>query len=326
MVDLPGTVEMRTPYPGQLKRGYIQSWNLFIERKLISDIKIEVGYVGTQTTNQFANLQVNTAEPGGRQPLDVRYGRTANTNIWDGFLSANYHALQVAVNRRYSNGLFIKGAYTRSKAINMTDDTGVGGLTFNSPSAIHRNRALAGYDIPHNLQLGAAYELPFGKGKKWASDGAAAHIFGGWQLSPVFSAVKGRPFNVTASTASLQAPGTNTQTPDIVGPINKLGGVGPGQPFYDPSAFRAVTGPPRFGSTGRNILRGPGFVNLDLSILRTFRITEGSTLDFRVDAFNFTNTPHFNNPASNISGGNFLVITSAVQDQRQFRFGLRFGF
>lgn len=326
VVDLPGTVEMRTPYPGQLHRGYIQSWNLFVERKLISDIKVEVGYVGTQTTHQLADIQVNTAEPGGVQPLLAKYGRNANTLLWDGFLSSNYHALQVAVNRRYSNGLFIKGAYTWSKAINMTDDTGWAGLIYNSPSAISRNRALAGYDIPHNLQLGASYELPFGKGKKYASNGGAAAIFGGWQVGPLFSAVNGRPFSVTASTASLQAPGTNTQNPDQVGEVVKLGGVGPGQPFYDPSAFRAVTGAPRFGSVGRNTLRGPGFVNLDLSLLRTFRIKERSTLDFRVDAFNFTNTPHFNNPAANISAGNFMVITSAMNDQRQFRFGLRFGF
>jgi hypothetical protein len=328
VVDLPGTVEMRTPFPRQLNRGYIQSWNLFVERKLISDIKVEIGYVGTQTTHQLGDIQINTAEPGGRQPLEVKYGRTANTLLWDGQFSANYHAMQVAVNRRFSQGLLIKGAYTWSKAINMVDDTGWATLMWNSPSAIGRNRALAGYDIPHNLQLGAAYELPFGKGKKWASEGAAAHIFGGWQLSPVFSAVQGRPFNVVASNASLQAPGqgANTQTPDLVGEINKLGGVGPGQPFFDPSAFRVVSGAPRYGSLGRNVLRGPGFVNLDLSIVRTFRPTEGSTLDFRIDAFNFTNTPHFNNPAANISSGNFMIITSARNDQRQFRFGLRFGF
>jgi Carboxypeptidase regulatory-like domain/TonB dependent receptor len=326
VVDLPGTVTMRTPYLGRFNRGYIQSWNLFIERKLINDIKVEVGYAGTQSSHQLAALQVNTAEPGGQQPLNVKYGRTADTLLFDGFLSANYHALQVAINRRYSNGLFIKGAYTWSKAINMTDDTGTATLDYNSPSAISRNRALSGYDIPHNLQLGASYELPFGKGKKLASNGLAATLFGGWQLSPLFRAVKGRPFSVTASNTSLQAPGSNTQNPDQVGEVRKLGGVGPGQPFYDPSAFQLVTGTPRFGTVGRNTLRGPGEVNLDLSILRTFRIKERSTLDFRVDAFNFTNTPHFMNPASNISGGNFLIITQAWPDQRQFRFGLRFGF
>jgi hypothetical protein len=59
--------------------------------------------------------------------------------------------------------------------------------------------------------------------------------------------------------------------------------------FFDPAAFRLVTGAARFGSSGRNVLRGPGFGNLDVSLLRTFRITEGTTLDFRVDSFNFTN-------------------------------------
>lgn len=326
VVPLPGTVQQRSPYAGELHRGYIQSFNLFFERKLISDIKIEVGYVGTQTTHQLADLEANAAEPGGQQPLAVKYGRTASTLLWDGFLSSNYHALQVAINRRFSQGLFIKGAYTYSAAINMTDDTGWAGLTFNSPSAIHRNRARAGYDIPHNFQLGAAYELPFGRGKKWANEGAAAAVLGGWQLSPIFSAVSGRPFTVTAAGATLQAPLGGTQTPDLVGEVRKLGGTGPGDPYYDASGFRLVTGPPRFGTAGRNILRDPYYVNIDLSLIRTFRITEKVSTDFRVDCFNCTNTPHFNRPGTNMSGGNFLIITSARDDQRLFRFGLRIGF
>jgi hypothetical protein len=333
-VNLPGTVQMRTPYPGQLHRGYIQSWNLFVERKFIADFKIEAGYVGTQTVRALGDTEGNAAEPGGVQPLNARYGRTASTLLWDGQFSANYHALQVAINRRYSNGLFIKGAYTWSKAINMTDDTGWAGLTFNSPSQRARNRALAGYDIPHNFNIGAAYELPFGKGRKWASDGAAAAVLGGWQLSTIYNAVMGRPFHVFADGGSANAPlsGGQAQTPDLIGKVNKLGGIGSAvlgvanQPFFDASGFRLVTGTPRFGSSGRNVLRGPGYANLDVSLIRSFRITERVTTDFRVDSFNFTNTPHFNNPANNMSAGNFLVITSAAQDQRQFRFGLRIGF
>ncbi|MEK7833480.1 MAG: TonB-dependent receptor, partial [Acidobacteriota bacterium] len=272
-VDLPGTVQMRTPYPGQLHRGYIQSWNLFVERKLISDIKIEVGYVGTQTVRALGDTEGNAAEPGGVQPLNAKYGRTASTLLWDGQFSANYHALQVAVNRRFANGLFLKGAYTWSKAINMTDDTGWAGLTFNSPSQRGRNRALAGYDIPHNFNIGSAYELPFGKGKKWASDGATASVLGGWSVSTVLSAVQGRPFTVSADGGSANAPGAGTQTPDLIAKSNKIGGVGTtviggtDQLFYDPAAFRLVTGAARFGSAGRNILRGPGYGNIDVSLL-----------------------------------------------------------
>jgi hypothetical protein len=331
-VNLPGTVQMRTPINGKVQRGYIQSWNLFVERKLISDIKVEVGYVGTQTVRALGDTEGNAAEPGGTQPLNARYGRTASTLLWDGQFSANYHALQVAINRRFSNGLFLKGAYTWSKAINMTDDTGWAGLTFNSPSQRARNRALAGYDIPHNFNIGTAYELPFGKGKKFASEGAAAAVLGGWSLSTILNAVQGRPFTVVADAGSCACPSGGSQTPDLIGKSTKLGGIGTttltgtDNRFFDPTAFRLVTGTARFGSAGRNILRGPGFGNLDVSLLRTFRVTEGMTLDFRVDSFNFTNTPHFNNPNNNMSGGRFLVITSAAQDQRQFRFGLRLGF
>jgi hypothetical protein len=79
-VPLPGTVQMRSPYNRGLNRGYIQSWNLFVERKLISDIKVEVGYVGTQTTKQLADLEVNASEPGqaAQAALNARYGQHAS--------------------------------------------------------------------------------------------------------------------------------------------------------------------------------------------------------------------------------------------------------
>ena len=356
-VALPFNADMRSPYKGTLHRGYIQSWNLFVERKLPADFKVEVGYVGTQTTHQLADIDVNAAQgPNGARQL-AALGRTGSTLLWDGFLSANYHALQVALNRRLSKGIFVKGAYTWSKAINMTDDTGWAGLPlFNAQSQISRNRALAGYDIPQNFQIGAAAELPFGKGKKWADSGPTSAILGGWQVSSIFSSVSGRPFTVTAGTGSLNAPG-NSQTPDIVGDTNILGNTGPGSSWFNPLAFRPVeyslgnantfpSAARRFGSAGRNILRNPGYVNLDVSLARNFRVTEKVTMEFHVDAFNFTNTPHFNGAGGNASAptrdaqGNitrnpttgqlnlngFTEITSSAQDQRQFRFGLRFVF
>jgi hypothetical protein len=345
---------MRSPYAGTLHRGYIQSWNLFVERKLVADLKVEVGYVGTLTTHQFADINVNVSQAPNEtnRPLSG-IGRTANTLLWDGFLSANYHALQVALNRRLSRGIFVKGAYTWSKAINMTDDTGWAGLPlFNAQSQISRNRALAGYDIPHNFQIGTAIELPFGKGKQWASGGGASKVLGGWTVSSIFSAVTGRPVTVTAGGGSLNSTG-NSQTPDIVGDTSILGGTGPGQSWFDPNAFRPVEFSPgyivpagrRWGTAGRNIIRNPGYVNMDFTLGRGFRLTESVKLDFQVDAFNFTNTPHFNGPGTNASAptrdaaGNILrdangnlrlngytEITSAIQDQRQFRFGFRLTF
>jgi hypothetical protein len=334
-VLLPGTVNMRSPYADKIHRGYIQSWNLFVERKLPGDFIVDVGYVGTQTTHQLNTLNINAAPaPGlGRngQPLFAKYGRSTTTFLWDGFTSAHYHAMQVALNRRLSRGLFVKGAYTWSKAINMVDDTGTDGLPlFNAPSQIIRNRARAGYDIPHNFQFGFAAEFPFGKGKKWAQDGVAGALLGNWQVNGVLSLVSGRPFTVTASDTSLNAPG-NSQTADLVkSKVEKLGGIGtavagvPDGRYFDPTAFANVTAV-RFGTTGRNILRGPGLENLDLSLFRVFSITERFKIEFRAESFNFTNTPHFNNPNSSVTANNFMVITSTNTNfpERQFRFGLK---
>jgi hypothetical protein len=218
----------------------------------------------------------------------------------------------------------VKGAYTYSKAIDYTDDDGWAGLTWNDTSILRRNRAQAGYNTPHIFQLAYVYELPVGKGKEWAnSGGVATAILTGWQTGGIFSAISGQPFSLTSS-ATLNAVG-QTQTPNQVGPTKKLGGVGTGQPFYDPSAFvdPAIN---TYGTVGRNTLLGPGSVNLDFSLFRTFKFRERLDLQFRVDAANLFNSPHFNNPNGGLGSGDFLTITSAKNDERQFRLGLRLAF
>jgi hypothetical protein len=112
--------------------------------------------------------------------------------------------------------------------------------------------------------------------------------------------------------------------------VEKLGGIGaavsgvPDGRYFDPTAFANVTAV-RFGTTGRNILRGPGLENFDLSLFHAFTITERFRLEFRAESFNFTNTPRFNNPVSGVTASNFMVITSTNANfpERQFRFGLR---
>jgi hypothetical protein len=309
----------------RLNRGYVQSWNFFVERELPGQFITAIGYVGTQTVRSFADLDINAAAPGAGtagRPLAQRFGRTVQTWAWNGYLSANYHALQVSINRRAADGLVIKGAYTYSAAINWTDEDGWAGVAFNYLPAFPRNRARAGYDIPHNFQIGFVYELPLGRGKKYANSGPVRWIVGDWQVNGVFASFQGRPFTVSANAASLNAPGS-IQTADQVKPVvEKLGGVGPGQFFYDRTAFAPVN-EVRFGNSGRNLLRGPGVVNMDLGIFRRFPLSERLVLEFRAEGHNASNTPHFENPASNVNAGNFMQVLSAQEDQRQVRFGLR---
>ena len=249
-----------------------------------------------------------------------------NTSLFDGLFSSNYHSLQATANRRFTSGLFVKASYTFSRAIDYTDDTpgaASGALSFNDPTATARNRAVAGYDRTHVLQGAWSYELP----SAWArGKGFAAVLARDWQINGVFSVYSGTPFTVTASTASLNAP-NNTQTADQVKPeVKKLGGVGIGNPYYDPSAFAPVTDP-RFGTSGRNVLRGPGVVNLSAGLFRKIPVKERLNLEIRAEAFNLTNTPHFSNPSANASNpANFMAITGAADDARLLRLGARLSF
>jgi hypothetical protein len=328
-IDVPLTANTVTLPGGKLHRGYIQSWNLVVEEKLPWGLIGSAGYVGTQTVRQFGLLDLNAGRVGlglAGRPYYAQYGRSVNTSLFDGLFSSNYHALQATLNRAFAGGLFLKTSYTFGKAINYTDDTpgaASGALIFNAPEMMSRNRAPAGYDRTHNLQFAWAYDVP----SDWLkSRGAAGLLLRDWQINGIMSTFTGTPFTVSAAAASLNAP-NNTQTADQVKTgVTKLGGIGIGSPYYDPASFAPVTAV-RFGTSGRNILRGPGVLNFNAGLFRKIRISERFGLDVRAEAFNLANTPHFGNPAANASNpANFMAVTSALDDARLFRLGLRLSF
>jgi hypothetical protein len=334
-VPLPGSNEMGYPVANkELKRGYIQSWNLIVEHKLPGEIVTSIGYVGTASVNGFAFLDINASQiPGSGnagRPLYPKFGRTATTREWDGRTHSNYHSLQATINRRVAGGLFLKGAYTYSHAI---DDANYGdwtGFSWNAASVFYRNRATSQLNVPHMFNIGYLYELPFGRGKQWATSGLSQAVLGGWQINGIFNAYMGRYYTLSASGASLNMPG-NAQTPDQILPtVKKVGMVGDDGTWFDTNAFARPTGA-RFGNVGRNTMIGPGVVNMDLSLFRTFKMTERLNLQFRAESFNLSNTPHFSNPNGNRNSSNFGKVLStqsadALGRSREFRFGLRLGF
>jgi len=247
--------------------------------------------------------------------------------LYDGMLHSNYHSLQVSLNRRFTGGLLLKGAYTYSRAIDMADYSDWTETLWPALSVWNRNRAPADFNIPQILQFAYVYELPFGSGKKWATSGASKTVLGGWQINGIFSSFKGRQYTLSADDTSLNMPG-NTQTPDQVKPtVEQLGKVGDDGTFFDTSAFAPLAPTDvRFGTVGRNTMRAPGVVNMDFSLFRTFKLTEKFNLQFRAETFNLTNTPHFNAPNGNVNSTRFGMVTGVVGDPRSFRFGLRFGF
>jgi hypothetical protein len=233
--------------------------------------------------------------------------------------------MQLQLNRPFKNGLLVRGAYTLGKAMNMTDDDGTSTFDYNAPEVFERNYALAGFDRRHTFTLAYAWQLPFG------TDGRTTLLnvlVKDWQVNGTLAAYSGTPFSVTASNTALDQRG-NLQTADLVGELKRVG-VGPDEPYYDPSAFANVT-ERRYGNTGRNQFRGPGYWNYNMSLFRSFPLPRGTKLQFRVEGFSLSNQPLWSQPNGSVTSGNFMRITSTRGEAdnrgaRYVRFGLRFEF
>jgi hypothetical protein len=328
----------------EYQRGYIQSWNFTLQKKLLWGFVGQAGYVATRQINQVGFRELNyapiNAGNAGRI-LAARFGRTAETRLVAPIGNSQYDSLQTSLERRMATGAQIGVSYTWSKSMGICCNENSDGLAaIQIPEYYDLNRSVTNIHTPHNLTINGTWELPFGRGKKWATSGPLSWLAGGWQVNGILSAVTGSPFYVTSSGTSLNAPGSAQRADQVKENVEILGGAGRGQSYFDPLAYRAVT-EARFGTAGFNSLRGPGIFNLDSSVFREFRITERWRMQFRAEAFNTTNTPHFANPGTNVSNlqlnpdgsirnlGGYTEITGLANtgrdgiDERVFRFGVR---
>jgi hypothetical protein len=335
--------------PDKPKRGYIHSFNFTVQSELPGGFTGQAGYVGTRQRDINQIMDANAGQVLGAgnaaRPLFVQFGRTGSTGILSNPGWSNYDSLQTSVTRRMANGVQVTAAYTFSKTFGICCDQ----LSDSSPRIqalqyFDKNEALLPDDRPHNFQTSFVVELPFGGGKHFLNNGGVASaLAGGWQVNGLFGAYSGKPFTVTSDSGVLQLSGSNQVADQIKPKVAILGGIGTGKSWFDPLAFAPVT-EARFGNAGFDSMRGPGYVNLDLSVFRDFALAGSRTLQFRVEMFNVTNTPHFANPSANVSNlqlnpdgtiknlGGFSSITTTANtgregiDERLFRVGVRFGF
>jgi hypothetical protein len=343
-IPLPNISSGRVPLPNSLgtttvplnfRRGYFESYNLTVQREFAGFVA-EAGFVGNRGVRVLTNMNINAAPAGGGQAgrvLNVADGANWNdiNQLTPGF-NSYYNSLQTKLTRRFSGGSLVGAAYTFSRAEDYEDNEELGFLLFPFSAYWPRNKALAGFDRPNNLEFYGVYELPFGRTKRWAQHGVANAIAGGWQFNWLLSALSGTPLTITGGGSSLNAPG-NTETANLVGAVSVNGGIGPrpgqtcpkttpGCDYFSISAFAPVaTGVVAFGNTGRDLpyLRGPGIFNLDASLFRNFKLTERLNFQFRTEWFGATNTPHFGNPNTTITSNAFGQISSST-GQRQIWF------
>ena len=313
VIPVPLNVSARA-LPDRPKRGYIHSWNVTVQSELPGGFTGQAGYVATRQRdiNQIMDAnagQVIGAGNAGR-PMFQRFGRTGATGILSNPGWSDYDSLQTSVMRRMAQGFQMNVAYTWSRAFGICCDTlSDGAPRVQALEYFELNEALLPQDRPHNFQASFVAELPFGMNKPFMnSGGAASAIFGGWQVNGLFSAYSGSPFTIESAATSLDMNGSNQMADQVKDTVEILGGVGPGNPWFDTTAFRPVT-ERRFGTAGFNSMRGPGFTNFDMSVFRQFALGAARTLQFRLEIFNLTNTPHFANPSANASNAaNFGII------------------
>jgi hypothetical protein len=276
--------------------------------------------VANPTASPFINLIANPA--------------TGVANLFQNGGFYNYHSLQAEVRRRFSKGLYFQANYTFSK--NLTNAIGTS-QTLVEPFLDNNNKALdksrADYDVTHVFNVNSIYELPFGRGKSFFSgaNGIVDRIIGGWQVSAIAAWTSGSPLtfvdtrgtlNRTARSArqTVNTNLTNAQIKDLIGFFETPAGIYFINPaVIDPSTGRGANGfgtsfsgqvffnpgPGTTGNMARAVVDGPGYFNLDASLIKNIRIKEGMRFQIRGEAFNALNNVNF------FPAGQILDISSA---------------
>jgi hypothetical protein len=320
-----------TTYPKDAMRKYIQSWNFMVQRELPKSFMLQTGYVATRAVGQQQYLNINAGAPGTANPGRALYpslGLTGDINEIMPFKTTTYDSLQSQLTKRWGGSMF-GVVHTWSHNINWADNDSNPRVQY--PAAWNLNRGTASYDRAQNLQAYFVVESPFGKGHKFVTSGIGAMLLRGWELNGILGAMGGQPlWIIQSSGGNLNAAGSSQISDQIKPQVTYPRGHDKYSYWFDTSAFQSVSIPSgqtqRFGNAGRNTLRGPKLVNMDMGLFRTFAVKERVKIQFRAEAMNWMNHTNFNNPTADVSSSTFGTITSTMSGERQFRFATKISF
>jgi hypothetical protein len=317
------------------RTGYSQQFNLDVQRELPGSLVVEIsGLANISHKLPSANLSINQILPsvlglGSSSQANRPYPQFSNVTILSPSLGdAQYFAGFVRVKKRFSSGLNLNASYTYSKFL---DNTSEGGSTIgqdNGPYSNYYNRTAdwgpSANDIRNRFVFASVYDLPFGKGKKWLSTGVLGHVAGGWTIATVTTLQSGAPFTVVTTTNTTNAFSAGSQRADVSGNPNLPSDKRSVAQWFDTAAF-SQPATFKFGNQGRDILRAPGLINVDASILRDFALAERKTLQLRGEFLNAINHTNLSVPNSTYGSAGFGSIT-ASGPARQIQIGAKFEF
>ncbi len=320
-------------WPQDSKTSTMYEWNLNVQRELPARLVLSVAYVGGKGTYvDVVGQNINQALPGPGAVVTRRpypnLGDAVGVVPW---ANSSYQSLQTTFDRRMGSVRF-SSAWTWSHTVDNSSGESSGSPIQNSQN-LRAQRGSATFDVRHKVTAGATWELPFGKNKRFltAAPKAVDLVAGGWQLNNIATFLTGLPFTPTMQTSVLNTSGA--QFPNRVASGELASGARTIERWFDAGAF-VSPGQYIFGNSGRNILRGPGTKQVDLSLFKSFSLGEKGDrrFEFRTEMFNAFNTPQFNNPNASIGFAGVARITSAgsppiyQRTSRQIQMALKFYF
>jgi hypothetical protein len=343
---------------------YAQNFNFGFQLQLTKDTMVEAVYVGSLSrkavlTNEvnfplLSILQQQLSANGGdpsllnpecarplaacSDPLDPFAAPTGAQTLLTNFSGSNSssHQFQLTVEKRLSHGLSLRAAYTRAKTIDISSGFRARSSTLTDPTNPALDRGLADFDAPQRLVLSWSWEVPWNKP---FTNGFMRKLTEGWVFNGIASFQSGSPFTLFSDNNSSEL-NNFLDRPDQTGPIqvfgdprqlrdltgNCVGGSGAGHFYFDPANVDCLNVPLfSHGNMGRNVLRGPGINNWDLSILKRIKFTEATNLEFRAEFFNAWNHAQFLNPDTSGFSPTFGQVTQA-RAPRLIQFGLKLYF
>ncbi|MEX2261026.1 MAG: carboxypeptidase-like regulatory domain-containing protein [Bryobacteraceae bacterium] len=299
------------------KQPTVQSWSFTVQRELMGNTSLEIGYSGTRGVHLPRGIQLNQADSS----------RTGNANLRRPYLGfgtigynensavSKYHGLEASLVRRFTNGLHFEASYTWSKALGHPEG--------NPMDSRNKNLdfGLIDLDRTHMLSFNYVWEMPFFRGQ----GGVAAAVFGGWQISGITTFQSGVPANVTqpGDVANFGG-GTGGQRPDLVGDPHEGRGDSLDR-YFNTAAFRQVTGTGSLGNAPFNAVRGPGIANWDASLSKIVRFGESRRLQIGLETFNTFNHAQFEEMGTQLGAATFGVVTNA-RDPRVIQLRAKFSY
>ncbi len=344
-----GTVQVNNPYvlgnTFNRRTPYVIQYMMSVQRQLRNNLLLEINFLGSVGRKLESLRAFNESIPGtvGSVLSRAPYPEFGRIQMVDGSGRANYNGASIKLEKRLSNGLSFVSGYTWSKSIdNASAIRSHDGDTLFPQNSYNlaAERGLSSFHTAHRAVNSVLYELPFGRGRKFLDRGGPANLlFGGWEFGTLFNIQTGFPLTVTTGRDQSNIGAGFDRPNNVAGQVATLDrGARTINRWFNTDAF-VVQPFGTFGNVGRNTIIGPGIIQWDASMLKSFRFAENKSLQFRLEAFNAANHPNWGNPGTgqpkeirlNADGTtttvaanpNFGRITGMRGSMRQLQFGLK---